>query len=319
MLVYKNSKQMVCIELSKMISSYAYLPMLLTEIAVHKKICHTRTKYLLMSVLVVMFMTTAILPVEISAQQVTKYNIRKPKNGNTYVIAHRGAHRGIPENTLAAYQKAIELGCDFVEIDIRKSKGGRFVSVHNETIDKYVEGLTGKVRDFTLAELKQMNIGKRVGPQWENERIPTFEEILELCKGKIGIYLDLKEPDVKAQIEIIRRYGMERDVIWYIPASHMKYIMEVKENCPECIPMPDPGEEKHIAKVVDKAAPALIATDMGKLSESFVKTAHDHGAMVFTDDKKGNVKEWKKILQWGTDGIQTDDPELLIGLIRKKD
>ena len=117
----------------------------------------------------------------------------KPKNGDTYVIAHRGTHNGIPENTLAAYEKAIELGCDFVEIDVRKTKDWRIVSVHNSTIDAYVNNASGKVSDFTLAELKALDIGKRVGPEWENERIPTFEEILRLCKGQIGIYLDLKK------------------------------------------------------------------------------------------------------------------------------
>ena len=54
-----------------------------------------------------------------------------PKNGDTYVIAHRGVHNGIPENSLAAYQKAIDLGCDFIEIDVRKTRDGRMVSIHN--------------------------------------------------------------------------------------------------------------------------------------------------------------------------------------------
>ena len=243
----------------------------------------------------------------------------KPKNGNTYVIAHRGEHNSIPENTLAAYQKAIDLGCDYVEIDIRKTKDGRFVSVHNETVDAYTRGeVTGKVSDFTLAELKQLNIGKRVGPAWENERIPTFEEILQLCKGQIGIYLDLKEPDVQAQIELIRSYGMERDVIWYIPASYMDVIMEVKKNCYKCVIMPDPGEERNIIKVLEQARPKVLATDMGELSASFVKTAHRHGSKVFTDDRTASVEEWEQILKWGTDGIQTDQPEKLIELLNKK-
>ena len=246
-------------------------------------------------------------------------NFPNPKNGNTYVIAHRGAHNGIPENTLAAYQKAIDLGCDYVEIDIRKTKDGRFVSVHNETIDAYTRGeVTGKVSDFTLGELKQLNIGKRVGPAWENERIPTFEEILELCKGQIGIYLDLKEPDVKAQIEIIRSYGMERDIIWYIPASYMEVIMEVKKNCYQCLVMPDPGEEKNIIKVIEQAQPKVLATDMGELSETFVNTAHQYGSKVFTDDQNASIEEWEQILKWGTDGIQTDQPKKLIELLNKK-
>ena len=265
------------------------------------------------------FLIIAFLSFGQSVAQENLEDLPKPKNGNTYVIAHRGEHNGIPENTLAAYQKAIDLGCDYVEIDIRKTKDGEFVSVHNETVDAYTRGeVTGKVSDFTLAELKQLNIGKRVGPGWENERIPTFEEILKLCKGQIGIYLDLKEADVKAQIELIKSYGMERDVIWYIPASYMEVIKEVKRNCSECIVMPDPGEENNIKKVIEEVQPKVLATDMGELSASYVKTAHQYGIKVFTDDKKATPQEWEQILKWGTDGIQTDQPEKLIERLNKK-
>ena len=263
----------------------------------------------------VLLLSTIVSPVETAAQNAI-IKFRSPKNGNTYVIAHRGAHKGIPENTLAAYQKAIDLGCDFVEIDIRRTKDGRFVSVHNATVDVYVEGVTGKVNDFTLAELKQMNIGKRVGSSWENERIPTFEEILQLCRGKIGIYLDLKEPNVKQLVEIIQRYEMERDIVWYVPASYMDVLKEIKINCHKCVPMPDPGPKKNIAKVVEQIHPQVLATDMSKLSESFVKTAHANNAMVFVDENDGTMTEWKKILKWGTDGIQTDRPEELIEFLR---
>lgn len=249
-----------------------------------------------------------------------KSNLPKPRNGNTYVIAHRGAHNGIPENTLAAYQKAIDLGCDFVEIDIRKSKDGKFVSVHNETVDAYTQGeVTGKVSDFTLAELKQLNIGKRVGSDWENERVPTFEEILKLCKGKIGIYLDLKEPNVKAQIEIIKSYGMERDIIWYIPASYLEAIEEVKKNCENCIVMPDPGSKDNIEKLVEEVHPQVIATDMGELSLDYMKIAKKLNVKVITDDKKGTVEEWESILEMGTDGIQTDQPEKLIQFLKNRE
>ena len=242
-----------------------------------------------------------------------------PKNGNTYVIAHRGAHNGIPENTLAAFQEAIDLGCDFVEIDTRKTKDGRIVSVHNSTIDAYVDGITGKVSDFTLAELKQMNIGKRVAPGWENERIPTIEEILQLCRGQIGIYLDLKENLVPELVEIIKKYEMERDVIWYIPASFMEPIKQVKSNCYKCISMPDPGPKENIIKVVKEVQPRVIATDMGELSEEYMKIAHDNNVKVIADEQHGNIEEWIKMLDWGTDGIQTDKPEELIRFLKERE
>ncbi len=251
-------------------------------------------------------------------QQEVKDYFPKPKNGNTYVIAHRGAHIGIPENTLAAFQKAIDLGCDFVEIDTRKTKDGKIVSVHNSTVDAYVNGITGKVGDFTLTELKAMDIGSRIGPEWKNERIPTFEEILQLCHGQIGIYLDLKENLVSELVELIKKYNMERDIVWYIPASFMEPIKQVQDNCYKCLPMPDPGPAKNIVKVAKEVQPQVIATDMGELNSNYMKIAHENSIIVFVDEDKGNPKEWEKILDWGTEGIQTDKPEELIRFIKER-
>ena len=253
----------------------------------------------------------------IGQAQDRKDTFRKPKHGNIYVIAHRGAHNGIPENTLAAYRKAIELGCDFVEIDLRRTKDGRFVSIHNATIDKYVNGKKGKVGDFTLAELKKMDIGSRVGPEWKEERVPAFEEILKLCKGKIGIYLDLKEPYIKEQADIIKKYGMERDVIWYISPAHMKVVNDIKKYCPSCIPMPDPGPARNIKRVEEKVHPRILASDMDHLSREFTRIAHEAHILVFTDDKQGGVAEWSKMIKMGTDGIQTDEPEKLIEYLQR--
>ena len=242
----------------------------------------------------------------------------KPKHGNTYVIAHRGAHIGIPENSLPAIQKAIDLGCDFVEIDTRATKDGRIVSVHNSTVDNYVVGTKGKVSDFTLEEIKKLDIGEKTGPDWKNTRIPGIEDILQLCRGQIGIYLDLKEPLVPELLRIIQKYDMEREIVWYIPSSHMDLILELKRLCYKCIAMPDPGAEKNIPEVEKQVRPRVIASDMGQLTESFVKTAHLHQAKVFVDDKKGTPEEWEQIIKWGTDGIQTDNPQGLIEFIKNK-
>ncbi|MGZ7210565.1 MAG: glycerophosphodiester phosphodiesterase, partial [Methanobacterium sp.] len=173
-----------------------------------------------------------IFPLKIYAQGPDRTCImRKPHNG-TYVIAHRGAHHGMPENSLPAYQKAIDLGCDFVEIDVRTTKDGKFVSIHDSKIDDYVPGKKGRVNELTYDELRALDIGIKKGTQWEGTRIPSFEEILQLCHGKIGIYLDLKSAPVDKLVEIIKKYGMERDIIWYISASDSKDLNDLKANCP---------------------------------------------------------------------------------------
>ncbi len=247
-----------------------------------------------------------------------KAGFPKSKNGKVYVIAHRGAHVGIPENSLPAFQKAIDLGCDFVEIDTRKTKDRKIVSVHNSSIDNYVIGPKGRVNDFTLEELKKLDIGEKTGPDWKYTRIPTIEEILQLCQGKIGIYLDLKEPLVKELIPVIKKYGMERNIVWYISANRADEINLLKQMSYKCIPMPDPGPESNIEKVCSVFHPEVLATEMGQLSRSFVETAHKADARVFVDEDKGTPEEWEKIISWGTDGIQTDDPAKLIEFLKTR-
>lgn len=253
-----------------------------------------------------------------TTEQEAKDYFSKPKNGKVYVIAHRGAHVGIPENSLPAIQKAIDLGCDFVEIDTRMTRDGHIVSVHNSSVDEYVVGTKGKVKDFTLEEIKKLDIGEKTGAEWKNTHIPTVEEILQMCRGKIGIYLDLKESIVPELLQIIRKYDMEQDIVWYIPASRMEIIKQLISLCPQCMPMPDPGPEKNIQEVVFQVHPKVLAADMVQLSESFVKSAHSNHARVFVDEDKGTTAEWEQIIQWGTDGIQTDNPAALLKFLKSK-
>jgi glycerophosphoryl diester phosphodiesterase len=239
-------------------------------------------------------------------------SLKQPKNGGVYVVAHRGAHQGIPENSLAAYQKAINLGVDFIEIDIRTTRDGKFVSIHNNRIDAYVAEESGAVEDFTLSELKQMDIGKRIGPEWEGTRIPTFEEILDLCKGKCGVYLDLKDAAVEPLIKMIKERGMAHEVLWYADTYELQ---DVSKMCPECIIMPDPGAEKNLPELIGELNPKVIAAVWKHFSKSFVETCHQAGALVLVDESGKDC--WQEALKWGADGIQTDYPAELIEFLTK--
>ena len=237
----------------------------------------------------------------------TSTGLPAPRHGGVYVAAHRGAHQDIPENTLAAYRKAIDLGADFVEIDVRTTKDGAFVSVHNDSVGGYTQGaVTAKVKDLTLAELKALDIGSRVGPEWKDERIPTFEEILDLCKDKIGIYLDLKAAAVAPLIERTKARGMEKQVMWYAGLNTLK---QVQQLCPECIPMPDPGPIANLDKVLS-IKPTVVASVWDEYSKEFLDRCHAAGAIVIVDED--TPKCWDDMLAWGTDGIQTDHPQELI-------
>ena len=242
-----------------------------------------------------------------------KVSLPAPKHGGVYVISHRGFHQGYPENTLIAYQKAIELDVDFIEIDLRTTADGAIVSIHNSKIDDYTKDVKGEVSKFSLEELKKIDIGSRVGPEFANQRIPTFDEILELCKGKVGLYLDMKNADPKEVLEKLDKYGMKHRVVWY---GGPRVLETVKKECPDCFIMPDPGPEKHLEYILTRFSPPVIASDFKSCTASFVKTCHERGVLVFMDD--AGPDSWEEVINRGVDGIQTDFPHKLIEYLEKR-
>jgi glycerophosphoryl diester phosphodiesterase len=109
-----------------------------------------------------------------------------------FIIGHRGASGHAPENTLAAFKKAVALGATFIETDLQLSRDARFVAIHDDTLDRTTNG-QGKVHDQTLAALRRIDAGLWFGSDYAGERIPTLEEILEFSKkNDIVFYLELK-------------------------------------------------------------------------------------------------------------------------------
>lgn len=109
-----------------------------------------------------------------------------------FVIGHRGASGHAPENTLAAFRKAVALGATFIETDLQLSRDAHFVAIHDDTVNRTTNG-RGSVHDLTLAELRQLDAGSWFGSQFSGERVPTLEEILEFSKKNDAVfYLELK-------------------------------------------------------------------------------------------------------------------------------
>src|ERR1700676_2230723 len=108
------------------------------------------------------------------------------------VIAHRGASGNAPENTLAAFRKAVALGATFIETDLQLSRDAHFVAIHDATVNRTTNG-QGAVHDMKLAELRRLDAGSWFGSEFARERIPTLEEILEFSKKTdVVFYLEIK-------------------------------------------------------------------------------------------------------------------------------
>jgi len=108
------------------------------------------------------------------------------------VIAHRGASGYAPENTMAAFRRALALGATFIETDLQLTRDARFVAIHDDTVDRTTNS-QGAIHDLTLAELRKLDAGSWFGSEFAGERIPTLEEILEFSKKHdVVFYLELK-------------------------------------------------------------------------------------------------------------------------------
>lgn len=110
---------------------------------------------------------------------------------NVYVAAHRGWCEKYPENTMAAFKAAAQLRVDQIETDVRLTKDGELVLIHDATVDRTTNG-SGRVIDLTLAELKALDAGIKKGESFKGEQIPTFKEFLEYCRTLDWMTLDIE-------------------------------------------------------------------------------------------------------------------------------
>ncbi len=142
------------------------------------------------------------------------------------IIAHRGASAYEPENTLRAFRRAMELGADMSEIDLHLSRDGELIVMHNATVEHTTNG-RGAIKDMTLAELKALDAG-------QGERIPTLQEVIDLVRGRNGLYIELKgEGTPRATVECLRANGMTdaRQVV--VGSFQPALVRETKELAPE--------------------------------------------------------------------------------------
>lgn len=116
------------------------------------------------------------------------------------IVAHRGASGDIPENTIAAFDRALEMKADYIEMDVQRSKDGELVVIHDRTVDRTTNG-TGLVKNLTLKQLKSLDAGNWKGEKFTGERISTFEEILNRYHKRIGMIIEIKYPELYPEIE----------------------------------------------------------------------------------------------------------------------
>ncbi len=240
-------------------------------------------------------------------------------------IGHRGASAAAPQNTLAAFRKAVELGADGVELDVQLSADGAVVVTHDFSVDKTTDG-TGRVADKTLAELKSLDAGSRFSPQFAGERIPTLTEVFEAIDGKLMVNVELKAPDqnwntalVAPVLEIVRRHGMQARVLF---SSFNRHVLRAMKQLAPGIPVGllyEPSSLPYARRAwLDPFVPHEARhPHYSMLTGPIVGWYHAHGLRVNTwtvDDPA----EMRRLIAAGVDSIITNKPDVLKSVLQAR-
>jgi glycerophosphoryl diester phosphodiesterase len=231
-------------------------------------------------------------------------------------IAHRGEHLHHPENTIPAFQAAIDAGADYFEADIRTTSDGKLVIMHDETADRTTNG-SGPISNMTFDQVRALDAGQKFSKEFTGTRVPTFDEILDLAHGKIGVYVDTKEADPLQLVEAIELHDMQSHVVIY---GDPFLLHDVHKLRPTWKVMPEALNADLAAYLVSKLALQVLAFDADDFNPKTIQVAHDAHALVYVDrlGSADNPESWSKAIEMGANGIQSNHPAELVQFLRSR-
>jgi len=222
-----------------------------------------------------------------------------------FVVAHRGASAYAPENTLKAIEKAIAQGADFIEIDIKLSKDGYIVLMHDSTVNRTTSG-QGNVGDLTLSRLKEFDAG-------EGERIPLLDDVFKFINPQIGLMLDLADSGFEELlVEKICKFDLVDKVIVsgaHSPLSKIKNLHSKIKIAPSFNKLQSNLIEKALSLKAE-----IFNCYYNILTKELVKEAHKYGMMV-TAWVVNKEEDIKRMIKFEVDGITTDKPDVVRRLL----
>lgn len=250
------------------------------------------------------------------------------------VHAHRGGAGLAPENTLAAFHRALELGVDVLEMDLRLTRDGEVVVIHDETVERTTDG-RGVVRELTLAEISRLDAGSKFHPRFAGERVPTLREVIGLVQGsgrpRTRLNLETKFPkgeegqpdDFEARVlAILRETGCTEQAIlqsFHHPSLEKARRLEPRLKIAPLVGRPQPRDPAGLAQRLraDYYSPAFQ-----QVTPALVEALHAAGVPV-VPWTVNEAAEAERLLEAGLgrlagDGIITNFPDRILELLRSR-
>lgn len=256
------------------------------------------------------------------------------RNKRPLICAHRGAKLQFPENSLPSFQEAARLKVHLIETDVHLTRDKELVIFHDESLDRTTD-MKGSIKDYTLNELREMDIGYNFQPEKEfpfrnkNLKVLTIKELF-VAFPAFWINIDLKDNDlIAAEVlaDQIRKYNREKKVI--VGSFHSQVLEHFRKLSPKVATSAHPEEVKQFIIRMRTHTLALLKPryacfevpikhgDTIIVSEKFIQSAHnkDLAVMVWTINDEQTMHN---LLDLGVDGLFTDNPQLLIDVVKNR-
>ncbi len=239
------------------------------------------------------------------------------------IIAHRGGAKLAPENTLASFENAINIGVEMIEIDVHLSKDSEVITIHDQSLERTTDG-KGDIKDLTLAEIKKFDAGSWFNENFKGEKVPTLSETLETINRRAILLIEIKDGDERypgLEKKIVEEVKKQNAVDWVVIQSfNKKSVLRIKEMAPEITTFYLLGRNfnEYFNPLVEKfnAGEKInlqfdgIAPHYSSLNTENVKTIHNMGFKVFCFTVN-DPEEMHKVIDYRVDGIITDSPDTL--------
>ena len=235
---------------------------------------------------------------------------------NTDITAHRGASEDAPENTLGAFRKAIEDMSDVIELDVQMTKDGVVMVTHDTSLRRCT-GRNANIYDLTFDEVRKLDAGRWFSAKYAGTKIPTLEEVLDLCKGRIQLNIEIKPstftPTLEAEtVRLIHAYDYGADCV--VTSQSYETLCKVKELDPDITT----GYilALGVGTYYDLPAADFFSVESTFITAGMVQQIHLRGKTIsaWTVNRQQDAE---KLLQLGVDDLITDKPEIIAPLLAR--
>lgn len=275
----------------------------------------------LLNILIVFFLLSACN----TGSNFTKISkeFHNPNSEYVMVAAHRASHKIYPENSLPAIQHAIDLGVDIIELDVKVSKDGIPFLMHDGTINRTTNG-TGDGEEYSMEELKKFRLKNSDGTL-SNETIPTFEEALNITRGKAMVDIDIKTSHLKQINEVVQKTRTVKQVFYF--DNDYDGLKEVRAMESKSIFMPRAYSYEMADSALNVFSPAVIHIDPSFYTNEVTTLIRNNGARIWINSlgdsdeliRSGKIEEaMDELLKFRANVIQTDEPEKIIQYLISK-